>query len=230
MIKTIAFDADDTLWQNEVNYVFTQEMFASLLAPYCHPEMVDSQLYETEMRNLRLFGYGTKAFMLSMIETAIELTDGRINGGEIQQIINAGKSMLEKEIELLPHVPETLRTLHDAYPLMLITKGDLLDQESKISRSGLSDYFNHIEIVSDKSAQTYQSLLDKYRIEPQHFLMAGNSLKSDVLPLVEIGATAVHVPFEITWAHEANIDPQHDQASYYTIEHLGQLPDLLKTL
>ena len=229
MIKIIALDADDTLWHNEVHYAMTEKKFTALLAPYCSAEAVVDQLYETEMRNLRLFGYGTKGFMLSMIETAIELSNGRITGAEISQIIDAGKAMMNTDIQLLPHVQETLDTLSASYKLMIITKGDLFDQESKIARSGIAHYFQHIEIVSDKSQKTYQDLLARYRIDPRHFLMAGNSLKSDVLPIVALGAHAVHVPYKITWAHEAaELDPA--QNGYIQIDHLGQLPALVNTI
>jgi len=230
MIETIALDADDTLWHNEVHYSLSQDKFAALLAPYCAAKAVENKLYETEMRNLRLFGYGTKGFVLSMIETAIELSDGRIGGAEIRQIIDSGKAMLNADIQLLPHVQETLATLCASYKLMIITKGDLFDQESKIARSGLAHYFQHIEIVSDKSQPTYKNLLAKYGIKPQHFLMAGNSLKSDVLPVIAIGAKAAHVPYQITWAHETAPDLDPVKKEYYELEHLGQLPDLVKSL
>lgn len=230
MLEIIALDADDTLWHNEVHYALTQEKFADLLAPYCSPERVEEQLYETEMRNLRLFGYGTKGFMLSMIETAVELSDGRIGGHEIRQILDAGKAMLNNEIQLLPHVQETLAALSDTYKLVIITKGDLFDQESKIARSGLGRYFQDIEIVSDKSAQTYQALLAKYNVPPQKFLMAGNSLKSDVLPVLAIGAHAVHIPYQITWVHETALDSDHLPAGYHKLDHLGKLPDLVNSL
>ena len=230
MIDTIAFDADDTLWHNELHYALTQEKIAAMLAPYCSAEKVENELYATEMRNLALFGYGTKGFMLSMIETAIELSDGRICGEEIQTIIDAGKTMLSSEIQLLPYVQETLGALSGSYRLMLITKGDLFDQESKIARSGLASYFEHIEIVSDKSPQTYQELLTRHNIQITHFLMVGNSPKSDVLPVLEIGGQAVHVPYKITWTHEANVDQNDLQKEYFKIEHLGQLPKLLNSL
>lgn len=230
MITTIAFDADDTLWHNERHYAITQEKFAALLAPYCSTERVEKELYATEMRNLRLFGYGTKGFMLSMIETAIELSDGRIRGQELKEILSAGKAMLNMQIELLPFVRETLEELSTDYRLLLITKGDLFDQESKISRSGVAGYFSATEIVSDKTPQTYTSLLEKYALSPRHFLMAGNSLNSDVLPVIAIGAQAVHVPYKITWAHESPTDLLSEQNNFYTIDHLGQLPDLVRTL
>ena len=218
------------LWHNEVHYAFTEEKFAALLAPYCPAETVANELYETEMRNLRLFGYGTKGFMLSMIETAIELSNGRISGSEISHIIDAGKAMMNAEIQLLPHVQETVAVLAASYQLMIITKGDLFDQESKIARSGLAPYFQHIEIVSDKSTETYNNLLAKYDINPQHFLMAGNSLKSDVLPVVAIGAQAVHIPYQITWAHETASDLDPAQNGFFQLENLGHLPKLIKSI
>lgn len=180
MIHTIAFDGDDTLWHNESLYALTQAQFTQLLAPYHDAAWVEQKLYETEMRNLRLYGYGLKAFTLSMIETAIELTEGRIQGHEIQQIIDATKAMRQNKIALLDGVVETVAQLNGRYRLMLITKGDLLDQEAKIAGSGLADYFDVVEIVSEKTAVTYQAIFAKYQIQPDTFLMVGNSVKSDV--------------------------------------------------
>jgi len=226
-IHTIAFDGDDTLWHNESLYALTQEKFAQLLSPYHDAAWVDRKLYETEMRNLRLYGYGLKAFTLSMIETAIELTEGRIQGYEIQQIIEATKAMRRANVSLLDGVAATVGHLAERYRLMLITKGDLLDQEAKIAGSGLADYFTDVEIVSEKTAVTYQSLLAKYQIPPAQFLMVGNSLRSDVLPVVELGGIGVHVPYHITWEHEAVSGEEEETAVYHTLPHINQLPDLV---
>jgi putative hydrolase of the HAD superfamily len=228
MITTVAFDADDTLWHNESLYALTQEKFAQLLAPYHDAAWVEQKLYETEMRNLRLYGYGLKAFTLSMIETAIELTEGRIQGHEIQQIIDATKAIRLTKIALLDGVAETVTALAGRYRLMLITKGDLLDQEAKIAGSGLADYFDDVEIVSEKTAVTYQSIFAKYQIRPETFLMVGNSVKSDVLPVVELGGVGVHVPYHITWEHE--MVKGEETAVYHTLPHISQLPDLLARL
>lgn len=222
----LAFDADDTLWHNESHYQKTQERFQALLAPYVSTQTTKDALYATEMRNLKHFGYGAKSFALSMIETAIELTDGRVQGSEIQQIIDAVKGMLTNDIGLLPDVQETLAVLARRYPLMLITKGDLFDQESKLARSGLAGYFDHVEIVSEKTSDVYAALLDKTNVAPERFLMVGNSVRSDILPVVEIGGHAVHVPYHVTWAHEAATD--HGSDGYHQLERIEQLPDLLR--
>lgn len=226
----VAFDADDTLWHNERLYARTQAMFAELLARYHEPEWVAARLYEAEMRNLPHFGYGIKAFALSLIETAVELTEGRVSGRDIQAIIDAAKGMLAAEVELLAHAVETLAAVAAAYPLMLVTKGDLLDQESKLARSGLAPYFRHVEIVSGKTTATYGAVLARHGIRPERFVMVGNSLRSDILPVLELGAHAVFVPHEQTWEHEAAEPPPADRPGYHAIEHLGQLPALLARL
>ena len=172
MIDVIAFDADDTLWHNESLFAMTQGKFKQLLAPYCAAEKVQEQLDETERHNLRYFGYGIKGFTLSMVETAIELTDGRIRGREIQEILTFAKEMLTTPVQLFDHVEDVLATLAESYLLMLITKGDLFDQEAKLARSGLATYFSHIEIISEKTQARYKAILTKYTIAPQRFLMA----------------------------------------------------------
>ena len=227
--EVIAFDADDTLWDNERLYLKVQNSFKNLLAHYHSPEWIEQRLYQTEMRNLQHFGYGIKAFALSMIETAIELTEGRITGSEIQTIIDAAKAMLTAEVELLENVSETLGHLAAQYTLMVITKGDLLDQEQKISRSGLAKHFRYVEIVSDKRQASYELLLQRYQIDPTRFLMVGNSLRSDILPVLALGAHAIYIPYPLTWAHEA-AEPPIGQPGYHELEHVGLLPDLLVTL
>jgi len=182
------------------------------------------------MRNLPHFGYGIKAFALSMIETAVELTEGRIEGRDIQTIIDAAKEMLTSEVELLEHVADTVAQMAQSYALMLITKGDLRDQEAKIARSGLGEHFRYVEIVSDKSAASYAALLKRYSIAPERFLMVGNSLRSDILPVLELGASAVYIPYALTWAHEAADRPTAELPGFYELEHLGQLPRLLDEL
>ena len=230
MINVIAFDADDTLWHNESLYNMTQSRFAELLAPYHPPEEVEQRLYETEMRNLNFYGYGVKSFTLSMIETAIELSEGRICGKEIQEIINFSRWMLNEPIELLDGVEQTVISMSKKYTLMVITKGDLFDQESKVARSGLANYFAHVEIVSEKTPDVYRALLEKYDIAPEQFLMAGNSLPSDVLPIVEIGGQAVHIPYHITWQHETVADSSASQQDYFTLEHISRLPGLVEQI
>ncbi len=230
MLKTIAFDADDTLWHNEEHFSMTQGRFRQLLTQYHEPEWIDKKLFETEMRNLEHFGYGVKGFTLSMIETAIELTEGRISGTEIMEILNFGKEMLRLPTELLAHVAEVIPSLAKEHPLLLITKGDLLAQESKIAQSGLAEHFTHIEIVSEKTPAAYQTILDRYSIEPAHFIMIGNSMRSDVLPVLEIGGYGIHLPYQLTWAHEqvAKDPPQSER--FFRLDSLAKLPALLATI
>jgi len=202
MIKTIAFDADDTLWVNETIFTSTREKIESLLVEYNFTESLEEVLYQTEIKNLKFFGYGIKGFILSTIETCIEITNGKISSQTIYEIVELGKEMLLHPVELLPHVEDTINALKDEYQLMIITKGDLFDQEAKIARSGIADEFDIIEVVSDKKISNYQDVLSKYNINPGEFLMIGNSLKSDIIPVYEIGGKAIHIPFHVTWAHE----------------------------
>ena len=202
MIQTIAFDGDDTLWHNETLFSMTQEKFRQMLSLRASHEEVDARLYETEQRNLRLFGYGIKGFMLSMIETAIELTEQRIAASDIQRIIDSGKAMLQHPLELLPDVRETLERLHGRFRLMLITKGDLFDQESKIARSGLAGLFDAIEIVSEKEEATYRHIVRRHGLSADSVMMVGNSMRSDILPAQAAGLHVVHVPYHIDWQHE----------------------------
>jgi putative hydrolase of the HAD superfamily len=230
MFDLIAFDADDTLWHNESLYSEAQDKLVELLSEYTDSETVINQLFETEMRNLEYYGYGIKSFTLSMIETAIELSNGQIQGVKIKEIIRAARNMLTNKTQLLEHVEETVSTLAQSYPLMIITKGDLLDQEVKLSRAGIGDYFQHVEIVSHKNQDTYADLLARYKIEPQKFLMIGNSLKSDVLPVVELGGQGVYIPYHVTWAHEVVAHHPGRHNGYYELEHVGQLPALIEKL
>lgn len=226
-LDLIAFDADDTLWHNERLYAQAQERFRGLLSIYHQPNWIDERLYQTEMRNLAHFGYGIKAFALSMIETAVELTEGRILGSDIQKIIDIARGMLTAEIELLDHVLETIQLLAQRYPLIVITKGDLLDQQNKMKRSGLAGYFRQVEVVSDKTQAGYAALLKEHGVEPSRFLMVGNSLRSDILPVLALGANAVYIPYEMIWAHETAETPLPDQPGFRQITHIGELPALL---
>jgi putative hydrolase of the HAD superfamily len=230
MIEIVAFDADDTLWHNETLYSITHEKYEELLSAYHERKWIKKKLFETEMRNLRYYGYGIKGFTLSMIETAIELTEGRITGGEIAKILELSRNMLKAPVELLDHAAETIKSASRSYPLMLITKGDLFDQESKIAQSGLSDYFKYIEILTRKTPETYREVLSKYGIKPESFLMVGNSLRSDILPVLEIGSQAVFVPYPLCWEHERVSESELDQMSYHELEHIGQLLHLLAKL
>ncbi len=226
-IDVIAFDADDTLWHNEHIYLNTHEKFKQLLRQYHHEEWIDQRLHETEIRNLQHFGYGIKGFTLSMIETAIELSEGRVSVNEIQAIIEFGKEMLQAPVELLDGAAETIAHLAESYELMLITKGDLFDQETKIARSGLGDYFSRIEVVSEKDVETYKRLTAKHGIAPPRFLMVGNSLKSDILPVIAMGGQAVYIPYRTTWIHERVADEELEAKEYKTIQHISFLPAFL---
>jgi putative hydrolase of the HAD superfamily len=230
MFDVIAFDADDTLWHSESLYAEAQDRFKQLLAPYCAAKHVEPALHQTEMRNLACYGYGIKGFALSLIETAIELSGGRIAASEIRQVIDLAKAMLGAQVCLLEHAQEAVVRLVGAYPLMLITKGDLFDQEAKLARSGLRPYFRYIEIVSDKTPDRYAALLARYHLDPARFLMVGNSLRSDILPVLALGGRAVYIPYHITWAHERAPVPETDQKGYFELEHLGLLPDLIERL
>jgi putative hydrolase of the HAD superfamily len=209
-------------------FSLTQAKFLDLLAGYHSPELIERRLYETELRNLHTFGYGIKGFTLSMIETALDLTDRQIGGAIIQQILDFAKAMVHAPVELLDHVAEVVPWLAERYPLMLLTKGDLFDQESKLARSGLADYFRYVEIVSDKTATSYRALFTRYQIEPERFLMIGNSLRSDILPVTALGARAVYIPYHLTWAHETVAD--QDSHQYVELEHIGELPALIEQL
>jgi putative hydrolase of the HAD superfamily len=226
----IALDADDTLWHTERLYVDAQAKFKRLLLRYHNPDLTEARLYQTEMRNLEHFGYGVKAFALSMIETAIELTDSRVSSGDLRVIIDMAKDMLNAEVELLDHVAEAVPQLAASHTLMVVTKGDLLDQQRKLALSGLELYFQHVEIISDKNQEVYAALLNRYGLKPERFLMVGNSVRSDILPVLALGAWAVHIPYQLTWMHETADPPGPGQPRYYEIEHLGLLPALLERI
>ena len=197
----IAFDADDTLWHTEYLYSQAQARFAALLNQYHDPAWVQQSLYTTETRNIAHFGFGVKAFALSMIETAVELTEGRVSGQDIHTLVEIAKEMLNAEVVLIDEVHATLTRLAADYRLMVITKGDLLDQERKIARSGLEPLFQGVEIVSDKDRASYERLFKRHAVEPARIVMVGNSLRSDILPVLEVGGSAVYIPYAATWAH-----------------------------
>ncbi|TVZ51111.1 HAD family hydrolase [Dokdonia sp. Hel_I_53] len=202
MIKTIAFDADDTLWVNETYFRDAEDQFCNLLTEYISFEECQKRLFEMELRNLPLYGYGIKPFSLSLIECAIELTEGDVSTEIISEIIEIGKAMLNAPVNTLDGIENVLQQLSKKFKLVVATKGDLLDQERKLKKSGLASYFHHIEVMSDKQPENYTKLVNHLDIEPSSFLMIGNSLKSDVIPVLEIGAHAFHIPFHTTWAHE----------------------------
>ncbi|MEN8790169.1 MAG: HAD family hydrolase [Flavobacteriaceae bacterium] len=225
-IKVVGFDADDTLWINETYFREAEEAFADLLEHYETKNKIDQELFKVEMNNLELYGFGIKGFMLSMIESAMELSNNNISQESIIKILEIGKNMISRPVELLDGVEEVLEKLEKKYRLIVLTKGDLLDQERKLDRSGLSKYFHHVEVLSDKKEVNYKNLLDHLEIEVGEFLMVGNSLKSDVIPILNIGAAAVHVPFHTTWAHE--VVPEEEQPNDHLT--LNSLKDLIKYL
>lgn len=201
-LKVIAFDADDTLFVNEPYFQQTEEKFCALMEDYLSHQGLSQELFKTEIDNLPLYGYGIKGYILSMVEAAISISNHTIPIEVVSKIIQYGKELLDKPIELLDGVEETLQALHGKYKLVVATKGDLKDQHSKLHRSGLGSYFHHIEVMSDKKETDYEKLLKRLDIQPSEFLMIGNSLKSDVLPVLEIGGSAIHIPFHTTWEHE----------------------------
>jgi len=219
-IKVIAFDADDTLWVNETYFREAEEEFAELLSKYETKNKIDQELFKTEIRNLSQYGYGVKGFILSMIECALEISNNQIQQKTIEAILNIGKNMLEKPIELLVGIEDVLKNLQGKYKLIVATKGDLLDQERKLEKSNLLKYFHHIEVMSDKKEKDYIKLIEHLDIKPSQFLMIGNSLKSDVLPLIKIGAAAIHVPFHTTWVHEEVSEQQSARVTYKTVSNI----------
>lgn len=230
MFDIIAFDADDTLWHNEILYTNVQDRFQELLMTYHLDGRAKEELFLTEMQNLRYYGYGIKGFALSMVETAIRVTGGRIQGREVLAIIDLAKEMVLAPVQLLDHVAEVIPALSASYTLMLVTKGDLFDQERKVAQSGLAPHFAYVEIVSEKSVDVYRTLLKKHRIVPQRFLMVGNSLRSDVLPVIALGGHAVHIPYHTTWQHEMVPERGEAQPGYVELEHIGLLPDFLRQI
>lgn len=210
-IEVIAFDADDTLWSNEPFFREIEHKFAELLSIYGDVKEISAELFKTEMNNLESYGYGAKGFTLSMIETALRISNHKIATETIEKILSLGKSLLNMPIELLPGVEETLRKLKqdNCYQLVVATKGDLLDQQRKLQRSGLASYFDHVEIMSDKTEKEYSRLINALQVVPEKFMMVGNSLKSDIQPVLAIGGYAVHVPFEVMWQHEIADNFEH---------------------
>jgi len=230
-IKVVAFDGDDTLWHNETHFQLTQTEFRELLQRHVPDADVDARLFATEMANLGLYGYGIKSFTLSMLETAISVTEGMIPASDLEVILGWGKRMLQEPTELLDGVTETLLEMSARYRLLLITKGDLFDQESKLARSGLAELFSGVEILSDKHEDSYRAVLVQRGIAPDEFVMVGNSLRSDIVPVVEMGGTAVHIPYHVTWHHE-HVDeaslPANGWHRLQTIRELGPLLSSLK--
>ena len=222
-IKVIAFDADDTLFVNETYFREAEHQFSKLFTTFETENKIEQELFKTEIRNLGLYGYGVKGFMLSMVECALDISNNNLNPMLLNDVLNIGKEMLEKPIELLDGVEEVLKVLQGRYKLIVATKGDLLDQERKLEKSGLMQYFHHIEVMSDKKEADYQKLLSHLDIEASELLMIGNSLKSDILPLVKIGASAIHVPFHTTWAHEEVSAIEKSTTAYKTVKNIKEI-------
>jgi len=224
----IAFDADDTLWHYERLYAQAQAKIAKLLILFGTSKEIDAHLNRVELGNVHLYGYGVKGFALSMIEAATELGDGRLSNQSIQAIIGYAKEMLEADIQLIEHVTQIVSGLAAKYHLTIITKGDLFEQETKVSRSGLASYFQQVEIVGQKIPETYARILENSNIAPERFLMVGNSLRSDILPVLELGGNAVYIPSDTTWVHEMVEATPTEQVGFYQLEHIGELPALLE--
>lgn len=223
-IKVIAFDADDTLWDNEGYFLEAEHKFCELMEDYLPQHTVSRELLQTEIKNISLYGYGIKAFILSMIETAIRISDKTINISVIEKIIGYGQELLEKPVHIIVGVEEVLQSLKGRYRLVMATKGDLLDQERKLKKSGLASYFHHIEIMSEKKEEDYQKLIRHLDITPAEFLMIGNSIKSDVLPVLQIGGHGFHVPYHTTWVHE-KVDMTLEHANFKQLTTIKELLD-----
>jgi len=221
-IKVIGFDADDTLWMNEEHYRETEDSFVVMMEPWLTERESRKHLFAVEMGNLGLYGYGAKGFTLSMISAANSISNGQADSALIGEIIDLGKTLIDAPMELLPGVSDVLETLHGDYRMIVATKGDLLDQERKLKKSKLEDYFHHVEIMSDKNPGSYRKLVRHLDIKPEEFLMIGNSLKSDVVPVLDIGADAIHIPAQTTWAHEHVADTSRIQP-YLTLDSFGDL-------
>ena len=229
-VRVLGFDGDDTLWHSETRFHVTQAEFRELLHRHVPDVDVDTPLAEMEMKNLAIYGYGVKSFTLSMLETAIELTKARIPASDLDVILGWGKRMLMEPTELLSGVEETLHALGQTHDLVLITKGDLFDQESKLARSGLGELFIGVEILSEKNVDSYASVFRRRGIDPAQFVMVGNSLRSDVVPVVALGGRAVHIPYTVTWQHEHVPEDQLPKDGWRRIESIAELPKVLEEM
>lgn len=225
-IRIIAFDADDTLWDNELYFQEAERKFCELFEDYLPQHTIQRELLQTEIKNIALYGYGIKAFMLSMIETGIRVTERNIKIDAIEKMIAIGQELLDKPVQLIEGVESVLKSLKPKYKLVMATKGDLLDQERKLKKSGLSNYFHHIEIMSEKKEPDFEKLIRHLDVKPSEVMMIGNSIKSDILPILNIGGYGIHVPYHVTWAHE-KVDTAIDHANFRQVE---KISDVLKYL
>jgi putative hydrolase of the HAD superfamily len=224
-IRVLAFDADDTLWENEPYFREVEDRFAELMEDFLPRHTTMRELLHTEIQNIGLYGYGIKAFILSMIETAIRISDKTIPISAIEKIVWLGREMLDKPVVLLPGVEDVLKEVQGKFRIVLATKGDLLDQERKLKKSGLEKYFHHIEIMSEKKEVDYAKLIRHLDIQPTEFAMIGNSIKSDVLPVLALGGVGIHIPFHTTWAHE-HVEAEIKHEKFYQVESLIEVPNL----
>ncbi len=230
MITTVGLDADDTLWESEVHFVDVEGRFREMIARYDPGDDVQEHLFAVERRNLEVFGYGVKSFTLSMVETAIQLTDGNVHADDVARILGWGKEMMRHPVELLEGVRETVEALAPDYQLIIITKGDLLHQEAKVAQSGLAELVDAVEVVSEKDADTYRRVLARREVTPASFVMVGNSVRSDVLPVVSLGGHGVHIPSHVTWAFESEHDGDPAAHGYHVASHISELPALVEQL
>ncbi|MBN2638207.1 MAG: HAD family hydrolase [Bacteroidales bacterium] len=222
-VKVIGFDADDTLWVNETYYREAEEHFAVVMAPYVSEDISLPTLTKTEIKNLGIYGYGAKSMTLSMLETAISLSNNQVKASEIEKIIKIGRALLNKPVTLLDGVKPVLQKLKGEYTIILITKGDLIDQERKLKKSGLDQCFEHIEIVSEKTENQYLKLLDLIHSKPEEFMMVGNSLKSDIIPVLKLGGWGIHIPFHTTWVHEETNENPYQWDRFFKMDNLSEL-------
>jgi putative hydrolase of the HAD superfamily len=232
-IEVVAFDGDDTLWHSESHFVDAHTRFVALVSPYVDgdPSVIDEQVVATERANLAVYGYGAKAFTLSLIESAIELTGGRVTSGEISAILDVGKRLLDHPVELLDGVEDVVaRLADDGYRLIVVTKGDLFHQEAKVAGSGLADRFSRVEIVSEKDVSTYRRVMGEASVAPENFLMVGNSVRSDILPVIELGGHAAHLPYVFTWELEHVADSDAERMGFHELTSIRQVPELLERL
>ena len=226
-IRVISFDADDTLWINEPYFKEAEEAFCQLMERYLTHQSISQVLFTTQVKNLPIYGYGIKGYTLSMIESAIHITRGNLSSQMTDKIITIGKELLNKPVILLDGVEDTLNWLKSNYKLVVATKGDLKDQHRKLHASGVGQYFHHIEVMIDKETEDYEKLFKRLEIKPEEFLMIGNSLRSDILPVLELGGTAIHIPFHTTWLHE-QVEGEIKHDNFYTLESIKELNKLIK--
>ena len=230
MIELIAFDADDTLWHTEHLYQEARRQFRELLRPYVAIDTLDDHVHDTEMRNLPYYGFGITSFILSLIETAVEVSDGRITGAEVGRLLEISRQMVSADVELIDEVEETLVALSAEYPLLLITKGDLLHQTGKVARSGLGRYFAGVEVVADKTPEIYREILTRRGVVPERFVMVGNSPRSDILPVAALGGRAIYVPDENTWVYDLVELPDDLPGQIYRVNRVGEVAGLIREM